>query len=137
MMKKLLALLLLIPTLAFAQVTPLQPGNTLMGVPTATAAVPSAISAVVPMSQQSWETGVTAPGYPLGDIRRFGGVGDGSTDSTTAINNWAASVTPGLVMTLQPAGVYIYNPNTVQNGLGFNSASAHNLVIFGNGATIK
>jgi hypothetical protein len=115
--------------------------GTILGNSSGSTAAPSAnapsVYSIPTYPVQSWETGVTNSGYAWGDIRRFGGVGDGATNSTTAINNWAASITPGLALSLEPNGVYEYNPNTVTNGFGFNSSSAHNLVIYGNGATIQ
>lgn len=50
--------------------------------------------------------------YPPGDIRRYGGVGDGATDNTTAINNAYACLNSGGIQpfgTLYfPAGNYKY-----------------------------
>jgi hypothetical protein len=74
--------------------------------------------------------------YPPGDIRRYGGVGDGATDSTTALINWAKSTAPGLELTLQPGGLYMITPAvTGVHNILFDSKT--NFKVSGNGATIK
>lgn len=74
-------------------------------------------------------------GYEPGDARRFGAVGDNLTNNTTALVNWAKSATPGLRMTLQPAGIYLFDPSAVTNGVLFTGVAGFS--IHGNGATIK
>lgn len=44
-----------------------------------------------PYPIQPWETNVTNPEFPYGDVKRFGAVGNGATDDTFAFQNWAAS----------------------------------------------
>lgn len=73
--------------------------------------------------------------YPPGDIRRYGGVGDNSTDNTTALKNWALSATKGLRLTLEPSGTYLFTPSAAALGVKF--ASVAGFMIQGNGATIK
>lgn len=72
-----------------------------------------------------------------GDVRRYGGVGDGVTDNTVALKRWAKVASSGMRLTLEPGGVYVFDPfgDGVVQGLVFQNASG--FVVDGNGATLK
>lgn len=72
--------------------------------------------------------------YPPGDVRRYGAVGDGSTNNTTALRNCFSAVGVGGTITFEPAGVYMVDSSAV-NGILLTGKT--NFVIRGNGATIK
>lgn len=72
--------------------------------------------------------------YPPGDVRRYGAVGDGSTNNTTALRNCFSSLGVGGTITFEPAGVYMVDATQV-NGILLSGKSR--FAIRGNGATIK
>lgn len=75
--------------------------------------------------------------YPPGDVRRYGGVGDNSTDNTAALKRWARVASPGVRLTLEPGGVYLYDPfsDGAVEGILFQNCSG--FVVDGQGATLK
>lgn len=81
--------------------------------------------------------GVTPTNFSFepGDVRRYGAVGDGSTDNTTALRNTASALAAGGTMTFEPAGIYMFDP--VGSSLGITFSSKSGFKVAGNGATIR
>lgn len=81
---------------------------------------------IFPQSAVESSVGVTPVNYFYlpGDLRRYGGVGDGSTDSTSQITNWLKVVVGGEHGVI-PNGTFVYNgqlslnlsPSTSKNGI--------------------
>jgi hypothetical protein len=72
--------------------------------------------------------------YEAGDVRRYGAVGDGTTNSTTALINAAKSADVGGAVIFGPRGLYMVDAATA-SGIHFNGKSG--FVVKGNNATIK
>lgn len=87
------------------------------------------------LAEQAAGVTPTDTAYPSGVGRRYGAVGDGATDNTTALRNWALSATTGLELSLEPGGLYMFDP--VVGSLGVNFSGVSGFKIKGNGATIK
>ncbi len=67
------------------------------------------------------EVGVVNPYYPYGDVRRYGAVGDGTTDNLTAINNASASVAAmlGGIVFFPPGTFGVSNAVVIPNRVAF------------------
>jgi hypothetical protein len=97
----------------------------------------SAIGSILyPRTAAEIAAGVTPTNYayPPGDVRRYGAVGDGTTNSTTALIAAAASVGVGGSVTFEPSGVYMIDADTA-SGVHFSGKTK--FVVEGNNATLK
>lgn len=114
-------------------------GNPTPAVLTSVGTLTQAILAALLNPQTTFEASVgvvpTNLVYVEGNGLRYNAIGDGVTDSTVALNNWAKVAHPGLLLTLQPNGVYMYNPSAGTNGIKFSAATG--FVVDGQMATIR
>lgn len=72
--------------------------------------------------------------YPPGDVRRYGAIGDGVTNSTIPLLNAIKSIAVGGFLVFEPDGLYMVDASQL-SGLNFNAKS--NFRVYGNNATIK
>ena len=71
----------------------------------------------------------TSYSYPAGDVRRYGAVGDGVTDDTTAFYSAIASVTGEIVF--DPSKTYAVNLVITKRGTRINGRGGDNLAVGG------